>query len=104
MRAAKSPIPSLIVQQAAQGAEVDPCLAKQLGFCISVAGGRGNLHYPTYSSKLSSLTMTFILGMHWGTCPGRQKPAKVHAAHSIPQHQLLCPSAVPLKGLATSAA
>lgn len=55
MWAAKSPIPSLILQQAVQGAEVDPYLAKQLGFCISVAGGRGNLHYPTYSSKLSSL-------------------------------------------------
>lgn len=100
MRAAKSPIPSLILHQAVQGAEVDPYLAKQLDFCISVAGGSGNLHY-----------LTRVNFPHWqwhspwectGNCTAREKPAKVHAAHSIPQLHQLYPSAVPLKGLATT--
>lgn len=81
-------------------------LAKQLGFCISVAGGRGNLHYPTCSSKLSSLTMTFTLGMSLSVrnYTGRGKPANIDACHSIHQHHQLCPSEVPLKGLAMPAA
>jgi len=60
----KGTIHFLIFQLAVQGVEADSYLAKQPGFCISVTGGRGNFHYPTYLNKLSSLAMTFTLGVH----------------------------------------